>query len=141
MCIRDRSKYAPLFWERGCDLLIFDARYHGESTGDYGTYGYYEKLDTSKAIDWFSQQVGLPPERIGLLGESYGAATALETAALRPDIAFAAADSSYRDLETIISEPVSYTHLDVYKRQPSIPIVYPVRSKTNPAHTRADSSP
>ena len=98
------SKYAPLFWERGCDLLMFDARYHGESTGDYGTYGYYEKLDSSKAIDWFSQQVGLPPERIGLLGESYGAATALETAALRPDVAFVAADSSYRDLKTIITE-------------------------------------
>ncbi len=31
--------------------LIFDARYHGESTGDYGTYGYYKKLDSSKAID------------------------------------------------------------------------------------------
>ena len=78
------SKSAPLFWERGCDLLMFDARYHGESTGAYGTYGYYEKLHSSKAIDWFSQQVGLPPERIGLLGKSYGAATALETARCAP---------------------------------------------------------
>jgi hypothetical protein len=97
-------KYAPLFWPRGCDILVYDHRYHGASTGDHGTYGYYEKQDALAALNWFSQRTGLPASRIGLMGESYGAATALEAAALRPDLAFVASDSSYRDLKTIVAE-------------------------------------
>lgn len=97
-------KYAPLFWPRGCDLLFYDHRYHGASTGDYGTYGFYEKQDALAALAWFEQRTGLPAGQIGLLGESYGAATALQAGPLAPDLAFLAADSSYRDLETIISE-------------------------------------
>jgi fermentation-respiration switch protein FrsA (DUF1100 family) len=97
-------KYAPLFWPRGCDVLIYDHRYHGDSTGEYGTYGYYEKQDALAALDWFEQRTGLQPGQIGLLGESYGAATALQTGPLAPNLAFVAADSPYRDLETIIGE-------------------------------------
>lgn len=97
-------KYAPLFWERGCDLMMYDHRHHGDSSGDYGTYGFYEKQDALAAIDWFAQRTGLPHDKIGLQGESYGAATALQTGALEPDLAFIAADSSYADLTTIVKE-------------------------------------
>lgn len=96
--------YAPLFWGRGCDLLMYDHRYHGASTGDYGTYGFYEKRDALAAVDWLASRTGLPRDRIGLQGESYGAATALQAGALAPDLAFVASDSSYRDLKTIVSE-------------------------------------
>lgn len=97
-------KYAPLFWPRGCDLMLYDHRHHGASAGVYGTYGYYEKLDALAALAWFEQRSGLPAAQIGVLGESYGAATALQLAPLAPDLAFVAADSPYEDLRTIISE-------------------------------------
>lgn len=97
-------KYAPLFWDRGCDLMMYDHRHHGASTGDFGTYGFYEKLDALAALDWFASRTGLSHDRIGLQGESYGAATALQTGPLAPDLAFVAADSSYSDLTTIVSE-------------------------------------
>jgi hypothetical protein len=97
-------EYAPLFWPKGCDLLLYDHRFHGASTGDYGTYGYYEKLDALAAVAWFEQRTGLQPGQIGLLGESYGAATVLQAAPLAPNLAFVAADSPYEDLPTIISE-------------------------------------
>lgn len=97
-------EYAPLFWPKGCDLLLYDHRYHGASTGDYGTYGYFEKGDALAALAWFEQRTGLQPDQIGLLGESYGAATALQAAPSAPDLAFVAADSPYADLETIIGE-------------------------------------
>lgn len=96
--------YAPLFWDRGCDLLMFDARHHGESTGDFGTFGYYEKEDTLAVLHWMSERSGLRTSQIGLMGVSYGAATVLQAAALEPDIAFVAADSSYQDMATIVSE-------------------------------------
>jgi hypothetical protein len=97
-------EYAPLFWPKGCDLLLYDHRYHGASTGDYGTYGYFEKEDALAALTWFEQRAALQPGQIGLLGESYGAATVLQAAPSAPDLAFVAADSPYEDLQTIISE-------------------------------------
>jgi hypothetical protein len=97
-------EYAPLFWTRGCDLLLYDHRYHGASTGDYGTYGYFEKEDALAALAWFEQRTALQPGQIGLLGESYGAATALQAAPSAPDLGFVAADSSYEDLQTIIGD-------------------------------------
>jgi dipeptidyl aminopeptidase/acylaminoacyl peptidase len=96
--------YSEPFWTRGCDLLMFDARHHGESTGEYGTYGYHEKEDTRVVLRWFEAKTGLDTNQIGLAGVSYGAATVLQAAALEPDIAFVMADSPYQDLSTIVRE-------------------------------------
>ncbi len=94
--------FAPLFWECGCDLLLYDARGHGESNGRYHTYGYYEKEDARAAALWLAAQSGLSLGKIGLMGVSYGAATSLQAAPLLPELAFIIADSPYQDLETII---------------------------------------
>jgi uncharacterized protein len=95
---------APLFWDRGCHLLAFDARLHGESSGEFGTYGYFEKHDTVAALRWLAHRTGLETSQIGLMGISYGGATALETAALERGIAFVAADSAFSSMERIIRE-------------------------------------
>jgi fermentation-respiration switch protein FrsA (DUF1100 family) len=97
-------KYAPLFWTRGCSLFFYDARHHGESGGRFGTFGYFEKFDLSHAIDSFSSLAEIPSSNIGILGESYGAATALQLAEVRKDIAFVIADSPYRDMQSIIEK-------------------------------------
>ncbi len=94
--------YAPLFWPRGCDLLMYDARGHGDSDGRFHTFGYYEKEDARVAAQWLADQAGLPMSQVGLLGISYGAGTVLQTAPLLPNLAFIIADSPYADLETIM---------------------------------------
>ena len=96
-------QYAPLFWERGCDLLAYDARGHGDSTDAYHTYGYYEKQDGQAAYEWLLAKTGLPAETVGIMGVSYGAASSLQMAPLVPDAAFIVADSPYRDLRTIVT--------------------------------------
>jgi fermentation-respiration switch protein FrsA (DUF1100 family) len=96
--------YVPLFWDRGCDLVMFDARHHGESTGGYATYGYYEKEDSLKVLAWFAERTGLEVSQIGLMGVSYGAATVLQAAALEPDLAFVAAEAPFQDLPTLLGE-------------------------------------
>ena len=95
-------QYAPLFWERGCDLLAYDHRGHGASTPALHTFGYYEKQDLAAAVDWFTAQTGLDRSQVGLVGVSYGASTALQAAPLLPEIAFILADSAYQDLESIL---------------------------------------
>ncbi len=96
-------QYAPLFWERGCDIFAYDARGHGDSSAAYHTYGYHEKEDGKAALDWFKQRSGLTTEQIGLVGVSYGAATVLQMIPLAQETAFVLSDSPYQDLQAIVS--------------------------------------
>ena len=95
--------WAPLFWPRGCDLLAYDHRGHGESTTALLSYGYFEKQEALVARDWFAQRSGLDPARIGVGGVSYGAATALQLAPLIPEAPFVLADSSYSSMSAILT--------------------------------------
>jgi hypothetical protein len=97
-------QYAPLFWERGCNLLAYDARGHGESSEAFHTYGYHEKLDALAAYHWLLEHTGLEPGQVGLAGVSYGAGTSLQAAPLLPDAAFIIADSPYKSLEAIVAK-------------------------------------
>jgi pimeloyl-ACP methyl ester carboxylesterase len=97
-------QYAPLFWERGCDILAYDARGHGASSPVFHTYGFHEKEDAQAAYQWLLEYTGLAPDQIGLTGVSYGAATYLQAAPLLPGTAFIIADSSYESLEAIVSK-------------------------------------
>ena len=96
-------QYTPLFWDRGCDLLMYDARGHGNSSVTLHTYGYYEKQDGATAYTWLLERTGLPATQVGITGISYGAATSLQMLPLVPDAAFVIADSAYQDLRTIIT--------------------------------------
>lgn len=95
-------QYAPLFWPRGCHLFLFDARHHGASTGVFATWGHREKHDLVAMVDWFSKKTGLGRENVGIFGTSMGAAIVMQAAPLLPDIAFAAADSPFEDLDSIL---------------------------------------
>jgi uncharacterized protein len=92
---------APIFWNRGCDLLLYDSRGHGDSSPALLTFGVHERQDLKLAIAWLGKRSGLGHKRIGLIGWSYGAASAIQAAAEVPNIAFVVADSSYSSLEDI----------------------------------------
>jgi fermentation-respiration switch protein FrsA (DUF1100 family) len=79
---------------------MFDLRGHGESDGERISAGYHERKDLLGAIDFVK---GRSFERIGVLGFSMGAATALMTAAENTDIDGVVADSSYADLADIMA--------------------------------------
>ncbi len=99
-------QYAPLFWERGCDLLAYDHRGHGASTPALHTFGYYEKEDLVERAGLVHQRapVWIAPMS-AVVGVSYGASTALQAAPLMPDVAFVLADSAYQDLASILRYP------------------------------------
>ncbi len=92
----------PIFWKRGCDILVYDARGHGESSRALLTYGVHEREDLLRAVEWLAAKTGLPRSKIGLAGWSYGAATAIQAASeAGGDDAFVLADSSYSSLRDI----------------------------------------
>src|SRR5690606_30756775 len=85
--------YGPIFWELGCEILSYD--YAPANNDVFLTFGYYEKADLSNVLDWLIEKDGLSAENIGIIGNSYGAATALQHLPDRPDLALVIADSSY----------------------------------------------
>lgn len=87
-------KYMNIFKERGFNVMMYDHRNHGKSGGNRTTFGYKEKFDLIKIVDWVSSKKnGL----IGTHGESMGGATVIMHAALDERIDFVIADCPFMD--------------------------------------------
>ncbi len=59
----------------GYAVLLFDAQAHGESPGEYITFGHLESRDAAAAVAFVRDRI--PHERIAYLGVSQGGAAAL----------------------------------------------------------------
>lgn len=77
--ISHRLDTIAMFHRLGCNILIFDYRGYGRSTGMPSEPGLYR--DAQTAWDYLVRQRGIPPERIILFGESLGGAVAAWLAA------------------------------------------------------------
>jgi len=92
---------AARFLARGFDVVAYDSRGHGESGGDICTYGFFEKQDLHRVLDVIDQR---NPHGIVLLGNSLGAAVALQEAAGDSRVAAIVAAETFSDLRTIARE-------------------------------------
>lgn len=105
-CKRDHAVLLPagMLHRHGFSVLLIDLRDHGESTFEDGRYagGTEEYRDVLGAWDWVRRDRGIPPDRIGLLGVSLGAATTLIATGEEPAVAAAWEDSSYADIGVAI---------------------------------------
>jgi uncharacterized protein len=86
------------FSRRGFDVIAYDSRAHGESSGAACTYGFYEKQDLHRVVD----TVGSGP--IVLMGTSLGAAVALQEAAEDARVSAVVAAETFSDLRTVAIE-------------------------------------
>lgn len=73
----DMVDYAKHFYEKGFNILLPDARGHGDSQGDYIGMGWHERMDILKWIDFILDRH--PHGKIYLYGVSMGAATVMMT--------------------------------------------------------------
>jgi dipeptidyl aminopeptidase/acylaminoacyl peptidase len=96
------TKYVGMLAKAGYAVLAYDQRHHGKSEGDYSTYGWYEGYDVSAAIDYLAARGDCNVDRLGILGESMGGATAIMAAARDKRIKLLIDDSAYRDLTSLI---------------------------------------
>ena len=97
-------KYAGVLADCGCAMLLYDHRAHGSSDGEYLSGGYFESADVLAAQHWLSDSLDIPLERIGLVGESWGAAAVLLAASQSDSIAWVLADSPYMSWRDAIVE-------------------------------------
>jgi pimeloyl-ACP methyl ester carboxylesterase len=88
------ERFAPL----GFEVVAYDSRAHGQSEGNYCTYGVRERHDLRRVIATIDEGT------VVLIGGSLGAAVALQTAAIEPRIDAIVAAEVFSDLRTVASE-------------------------------------
>ncbi|GIN56028.1 alpha/beta hydrolase [Lederbergia ruris] len=95
----DMGKLAKFYYQEGFDILLPDARGHGESEGNYIGYGWHERLDYLDWIQLLIDEYGAT--EILLHGNSMGAATVLMTSGenLPSEVKGIIADSGYSSVK------------------------------------------
>ena len=86
------------FGKQGLLVIAYDSRAHGESDGEFCTYGFHEKQDLRRVIST------LPPGPVILFGTSLGGAVALQAAASDPRVSGVVAAETFSDLSTVIRD-------------------------------------
>ncbi len=100
------SKEAMLHWamylaQAGYRVVLVDLRGHGQSTGDWITFGAIETRDLGLLLDDL-QRRGLAGRRVGVLGISYGASLGLLLAAKDNRVATVVALQPFSDVRRAI---------------------------------------
>ncbi len=104
--IRDDSSVGMLNIAKGLyddnyDVLMFDFRAHGESSGDRYSLGWWETRDVSGALAYLT---GRGVSEVGTLAYSMGAATELLAAQDHPEMRAIVADSAFSDLSLLLDK-------------------------------------
>ena len=95
-------KYATSFYDLGYNLVLFDERYFGKSTGPYCTMGYKESDDVKRIIRYIHEIFGKDCF-LALHGESMGAATSLNILDTeKPDLVVA--DCPFADADLLLKD-------------------------------------
>ncbi|OJV20771.1 MAG: hypothetical protein BGO30_05495 [Bacteroidetes bacterium 41-46] len=100
---RSKEIFYPLasYYSRlGFDCFSMDMRYHGESEGDFVTYGHLERGDLKELIDYIEKKWGINGKLI-LWGQSLGAAVSLLVAAEDSRVDGVVSESSYGRFENV----------------------------------------
>ena len=114
---------AKILQDAGYGVLVTGIRAHDLNDGDEITFGVREIDDLHTWYDYLVHQQGAVKGKVGLLGNSMGAAMAIEYAALNADIAAVIAVSAFSSLQDTINVSVEYfTGLPAFPFAPMISV-------------------
>jgi uncharacterized protein len=106
-CRRDENMLLPagMLHRNGFGVLLMDQRDHGDSDDEDLRFagGSEEYLDVLGAWDFLVDE-GVPEERIGILGMSFGAATTVIAGGQEPRVRAVWEDSAFGDISTAMRE-------------------------------------
>ena len=126
-------KYVDSYMDLGFNCIIYDLRDHGENEKTALSLGQFESEDLEKLIeDSYSRYGNI---KLGLHGESMGAATSLMVLAKKPKVDFVVADCGFSNLYNLLH--AAYDVAKVGTVLPSVNIAMKLRygydmKKTSP---------
>lgn len=119
----DRShllEEAKILQQAGYGVLISSVRAHDKNDGEQITFGVREMQDLQAWFDFLIRQ-GADVSKIGILGNSMGAAMAIEYAARNPQLSAVVSVSGFSSLQDTINVSVEYfTGLPAFPFAPAI---------------------
>ncbi|BDS09834.1 alpha/beta hydrolase [Aureispira anguillae] len=99
-CKEDYLGSAQNIARLGYNCLIYDARAHGQSEGEYCTFGFLEKEDVKTVVTAILKDN--PTTKIGLWASSMGGAVALQALAIDQRIDFGIVESTFTSLPEVV---------------------------------------
>lgn len=87
---------------QGFNIVLLDLRAHGQSGGEYCTFGYNEKHDVSAVVDMLLEKDST--QKIGVMGHSLGGAIALQALAEDKRLQFGVIESTFNSLEAVVEQ-------------------------------------
>lgn len=88
--------------KNGYNSVAMDLRAHGESEGQFCTFGVNEKKDVQKLIDYLYENENL--KHIGIWGQSLGGAISLQAMGFDDRLKFGIVESTFSDFKTIVND-------------------------------------
>ncbi len=98
------NRTAALLADHGWNSVLIDLRAHGESGGEFCTFGFYEEKDLARVVDFLEKERPERCRKLGVWGKSLGGAIALQCLENDPRLDFGIIESTFTDLPTIVSD-------------------------------------
>jgi fermentation-respiration switch protein FrsA (DUF1100 family) len=112
---------AAMMHRHGYGALLMSVRAHDRSGGEMITFGMHEVDDMEAWYQYLLTRRDVDPERIGILGNSYGGMLAIQYAAQNENIKAVVANSAFSSLNDTVSTSVEYfTDLPAFPFAPLI---------------------
>ena len=115
------AKYMRPFIKEGWNVVAYDHRSHGQSSGSGVTGGYLEKHDLARVVDWVMKR--FPDTRLlGAFGESMGSSTILQYLPLDSRLDLAIADCPYSDLAELLNYQMKINYIPAVFRPAALAV-------------------
>lgn len=101
-CKETQLERAKILADAGYASLLLDLRAHGQSEGEYCTFGYREKHDLRAVADTLARL--FPQRPMAIWGASLGGAVALQAMAVEPRYQFGIVESTFDEFEKVAVE-------------------------------------
>jgi uncharacterized protein len=97
-----------MMYRHGYGALLTSVRAHDRSGGETITFGMHEVNDMDAWYQYLISRDDIDPDRIGILGNSYGGMLAIQYAAQNEAIRAVVANSAFSSLNDTVSTSVTY---------------------------------
>ncbi|GMV34832.1 MAG: hypothetical protein DCC59_02980 [Chloroflexi bacterium] len=112
---------AEMMHRHGYGALITSVRAHDYSEGDFISLGVYEMDDMQAWYDYLISREDIDPDKIGILGNSYGGMLSIQYAAQNEDIKAVVANSAFSSMSDTVATSVE--HFTGLPEFPFVPLI------------------